>query len=90
MIPCDSDDIQQEFDILLNELRSFKEELLDKPRVLAITKCDLMDAIMLEQLKAFLPAGVPYIFISAVAQTGLEQLKDLLWETINSQEAENE
>ncbi|MDP4711286.1 MAG: GTPase ObgE [Saprospiraceae bacterium] len=90
MIPCDSDDIQQEYDILLNELRSFKEELLDKPRVLAITKCDLMDAIMLEQLKAFLPAGVPYIFISAVAQTGLEQLKDLLWETINSQEAENE
>lgn len=88
MIPCDSDDIRKEYNILVNELSAFKEELLDKPRVLAITKCDLMDEVMLEQLKSELPENIPFVYVSAVAQTGLDQLKDLLWTTINSQGAE--
>ena len=83
MIPCDSDNIQKEYDILVNELRMFNEELLDKPRVLAITKCDMTDAELQELLKDDIPDGVPYIFISSVAQTGLVELKDMLWKYIH-------
>ncbi|MDX1665961.1 MAG: GTPase, partial [Saprospiraceae bacterium] len=84
MIPCDTDSIRAEYDILLNELRQYNEELLHKPRVLAITKSDLIDEELEEMLKAELPEGVPYVFISAVAQQGLTRLKDLLWELINA------
>ena len=82
MIPCDSEDIIKEYNILLNELKEFNEELLDKPRVLAITKCDMIDEGMQEEMKAFLPKGIPTIFISAVAQKNLVPLKDMLWEII--------
>lgn len=88
MIPCDSQSIKKEYEILLNELRLYNEELLDKPRVLAITKSDLIDEELREMLKQDIPKDIPHIFISAVAQKGLEELKDLLWETISQQEEE--
>ncbi len=83
MIPCDSEDIRKEYAILLHELEMFNPELLDKPRVLAITKSDMLDDELKEMLQPELPAGVPSIFISSVAQQGLVELKDLLWKMIN-------
>lgn len=83
MIPCDTENIKKEYDILLNELRMYNEELLDKPRVLAITKSDLIDEELREMLRQEIPADVPYLFISAVAQQGLDELKDMLWETFH-------
>lgn len=84
MIPCDVDSIKKEYQVLLNELEMYNPELLDKPRVLAITKSDLIDDELKELLKPEIPEGIPYIFISAVAQQNLDQLRDLLWETINA------
>ena len=89
MVPCDTGSIIKEYEILLNELRQYNEELLDKPRVLAITKSDLIDEELKEMLRQDIPKEVPYLFISAVTQQGLMELKDLLWETINK-EAEKE
>jgi len=83
MVPADTDDIKKEYGILLKELAMFNEELLDKPIVLAITKSDLIDEELKEMLKVELPEGIPYIFISAVAQKGLAELKDLLWKELN-------
>ena len=83
MIPCDTENIQKEYDILLNELKQFNPELLDKPRVLAITKSDMIDQELKELLVPELPKDIPYLFISSVAQQGLTELKDLLWTTIN-------
>lgn len=83
MIPSDSDSITKEYKILLNELRLYNEELLHKPRVLAITKSDLIDEELKELLLPEIPTDIPHLFISSVAQIGLQQLKDLLWETIN-------
>jgi len=86
MIPADSDDIKRDYEILLRELREFNPELLDKGRVLAITKSDMLDDELREALSAELPSGIPAVFISAVAGTGLTELKDLLWREINSDE----
>lgn len=83
MIPCDTDDIKKEYAILLNELKEYNEELLHKPRFLAITKSDLIDAELKEMIEEELPEGVPYVFISAVAQQGLQELKDKLWVMLN-------
>ena len=84
MIPCNTDrGIRAEYDILLRELALYNIELLDKPRILAITKMDIMGDDMRDMLTAELPEGVPHIFISAVAQQGLMELKDLIWQTIN-------
>ena len=82
MVPCDADDIQKEYAILLNELKMYNPELLDKPKVLAITKCDMADQELRELLRPGLPKGVPTVFISSVAQEGLQELKDLLWKTM--------
>lgn len=90
MIPCDTGNIKKEYEILLNELRLYNEELLDKPRVLAITKSDLADGELRQMLQADIPKEVPYLFISAVAQQGLMELKDLLWETINKEVEEED
>ncbi|MDX1943354.1 MAG: GTPase ObgE [Saprospiraceae bacterium] len=84
MIPSDAENIKNEYEILLRELELYNPELLDKPRVLAITKSDLIDEELKELLKPELPQGIPYIFISAVAQQGLDELRDLLWRTINT------
>jgi GTP-binding protein len=88
MVPADTDDITKEYNILLNELTLFNPELLDKPRVLAITKCDLIDDELKELLLPTIPQDIPYVFISAVAQQGLVELKDLLWKSINAPESQ--
>ena len=76
MVPADSDDINKEFEILLNELRQYNPELMDKKRILAITKSDLLDDELIREIKQTLPP-VPYVFISSIARTGLMELKDL-------------
>jgi len=83
MVPIDSDDIAKEYHILLNELKQYNPELLDKSRLLAITKSDIFDEEMIEDLKAELPDDVDRIFISAITGTGINQLKDLLWLKMN-------
>jgi GTP-binding protein len=87
MVPCMAENIQKEYEILLNEIGQYNPELLDKPRVLAITKCDLIDDDIIGMLKKNLPPRLPYIFISAVAEQGLEELKDVLWKTMNKEES---
>jgi len=82
MIPADSDDIKKEYEILLGELKLYNPELLDKNRVLAITKSDLLDDELMEEIKSDLPK-IPYVFISALTNTGLLSLKDLLWQQLN-------
>lgn len=82
MVPADADDIQQEFKVLLNELKQFNPELMDKERLLAISKSDMLDDELKEEIKKDLP-DVPYVFISSVAQSGLMELKDLIWKTLN-------
>lgn len=85
MVPGDTDDIKKEYEILLNELATFNPELLDKQRVLAVTKCDLLDEELIGMLKETLPEGIPTVFISAVTGMGLEELKDVLWKELNSE-----
>jgi len=85
MVPADSDDIAKEYAVLCNELETFNPDLVEKPRVLAITKCDMLDDELIEEMRAELPEGVEAVFISSVAQMGLTQLKDLLWRTINDE-----
>lgn len=84
MVPIDSDDIKKEYEILLNELREFNPELLDKERVLAITKSDMLDDELIEELKPELPNDVETLFISAVSGKGISELKDVLWKKINN------
>ena len=83
LIPADSGDIRKEFDILLNELKKHNPELLDKQRLLAISKTDMLDEELQEEIKNELPTGIPFVFISSLAQTGLQELKDKLWEMLN-------
>jgi len=84
LVPGDTDrSLQQEFDILLNELRQFNSDLLDKPRLLAITKADLLDDDLEKMLRDTLPPGIPTIFISAVTGKNIQQLKDMLWKALN-------
>ena len=83
MISCESESIPREYAILLNELEQFNPELLDKPRILAITKSDLIDEELKELLQPELPEDLPVRFISSVAHIGLIELKDLIWETLN-------
>ncbi len=85
MVPGDADDIKREYDILLNELAQFNPEMLDKQRVLAITKCDLIDEELMSMLEPNLPADIPHVFISGVSGLGLQQLKDILWKELNSE-----
>lgn len=85
MVPADTDDIKKEYEILHSELVKYNPELLDKQRVLAITKSDLLDDELIQALSEDLPEGIPYVFISAVAQTGLTALKDLLWRELNKE-----
>ena len=85
MVPGDTDDIKREYDILLNELAQFNPELTDKHRVLAVTKCDLLDEELIEMLRETLPQDLPVVFISAVTGFGLEELKDVLWRELNAE-----
>lgn len=85
MVPGDTDDIRKEYEILLNEVGTFNPELLDKQRILAVTKSDLLDDELIELLSAELPADVPCVFISAVSGKGIVELKDVLWKALNSE-----
>lgn len=85
MIPADAPDIAEQYHILLNELEKYNPELLDKDRLIAITKCDMLDAELKAELKKELDKSLPveYLFISSVAQQGLTELKDRLWAMLN-------
>jgi len=83
MIPSDSDDLRKEYEILLGELKKYNPELLHKQRILAVTKSDMLDEVMIEQMKKELPSDLPTLFISSVAQKGLNELKDLIWKSLN-------
>jgi len=84
MIPCDTKSIIKEYTILVNELKKFNAELLDKNRLLAITKSDMLDQTMMDQMQAELPQGIPTVFVSAVTEMNLDVLKDMIWNQINS------
>ena len=86
LIPADADDIKKQYDILLDELRRYNPEMLDKERIIAISKCDMLDDELKVELKNELDneLPIPYLFISSVAQQGITQLKDVLWKMLNS------
>jgi GTP-binding protein len=84
LIPADSADHKKEFEILVKELEEYNPELLHKQFIIAISKSDLLDDELTEAIEKELPAGIPHIFISSVTQKGLKELKDLLWETLNT------
>jgi len=83
MVPADSDDIAKEYEILLGELQKYNPELLDKDRILAISKSDMLDEELIAEVKEELPKDLPSLFISSVAQQGLTELKDLIWKKLN-------
>ena len=82
MIPADSDDIRKDYAVLLGELTQYNPELLDKERLLAITKCDMLDEDLIEEMKSHLPEGVPSVFISSISGMNIPRLKDMLWEAL--------
>lgn len=82
LVPADADDIEKEYEILLDELRRFNPQLVDKERVLAISKSDLLDDELREEIEKTIPKGIPYVFISAVTGYGIDKLKDILWTAI--------
>jgi GTP-binding protein len=84
MIPADTENIRKEYEILLHELKMYNPELMDKPRVLALTKSDRIDDEIRSWLEPDIPSDLPHVFISAITGSGLETLKDLLWTTLNS------
>lgn len=84
MIPADTIDIQSEYDILMKEITNFNPELLDKRRVLAVTKTDMLDAELMEEMSQHLPP-IPHVFISSFTGQGLQELKDLLWRELNEE-----
>lgn len=85
MVPGDTADIKHDYEVLLNELKKFNPEMLDKHRVLAVTKSDLLDDELIEMLRETLPTDLPVVFISSVTGYGLDELKDVLWEELNSE-----
>ena len=84
LIPADADDIVKEYEILLNELEKYNPDLLEKNRLLAISKCDMLDDELQEEIAKTLPRDVQTLFISAVAQKGIQALKDALWDKISN------
>ena len=86
MVPADSDDIRKEYEILLNELRTFNPEMLDKQRVLAITKCDMLDQELMDEIEPTLPESIPHVFhFRPFSGLGISTLKDMLWEELNKE-----
>lgn len=85
MVPADADNINREYNILLNEVSTYNPQLLDKQRILAITKSDILDDELQQLLSHDLPTDLPHIFISAVAMKNIAQLKDMLWTALNSE-----
>ena len=90
LVPADADDIKKEYDILLDELRRYNPEMLDKDRLVVISKCDMLDAELKKELKTQLDKEfkeTPYLFISSIAQEGLTELKDKLWQMLNIEDS---
>ena len=85
MVPADADDIKAEYEMLVHELEQFNPQLADKPRVLAISKSDMLDNELMSEIDPTLPGDVPHLYISAVTGQGLTELKDLLWKEINDE-----
>ena len=85
MVSADSADIRAEFNVLLNELKQYNPELVDKQCILAISKCDMLDEQMIEEMKSMLPEGIQTVFISSVSGLGISELKDLIWTEINKE-----
>ena len=83
IVPADADDINKEYNILLRELKKYNPELLDKDRILAISKSDMLDEELKIEISKELPKDLPSLFISSVAQQGLTELKDLIWKQLN-------
>lgn len=81
LVSCDSDDIEKEYQVLLNELKKYNPELLDKERILAISKSDLLDQELEDEISKDLP-DIPHVFISSVAGKGIDELKDLIWKLL--------
>ena len=85
MVPGESNDIKHDYEVLLGELKKFNPDMLEKHRVLAVTKCDLLDDELISMLREELPEDLPVVFISAVTGYGLDELKDVLWRELNSE-----
>ena len=85
MVPGDADDIRKEYEVLLSELTKFNPEMLDKQRVLAITKCDMLDEELMQMLEENLPENIPHVFISSLTGMGIQTLKDILWTELNKE-----
>ena len=83
MVPADADDVAEQYKILLNELEQFNPQLLDKHRILAVSKSDMLDDELRDEIEKTLPEGIPHVFISAVTGQGITELKDILWRAIN-------
>jgi GTP-binding protein len=84
LVPADTDHtIEEEYNILLNELTAYNPELLDKPKILAISKSDMLDDQLEREMSEQVPKGIPYLFISSVTGKNIQQLKDLIWKEIN-------
>ena len=83
LIPADTEDIQREYDILLNEITQYNPELAEKQRILAITKCDMLDQELMDEMKQLLPKDIPSVFISSISGLGINQLKDLIWSELH-------
>jgi GTP-binding protein len=89
LVPVDAENIKAEYDILVNELTKYNPEMLDKERMLVISKCDMLDEDLKKELKVQLDKefiNIPYMLISSVAQQGLMELKDKLWEMLNQEQ----
>lgn len=86
VVPADSDDIRKEYDILLHELKRYNPELLDKSQVLAISKSDMLDNELMEEISADLPP-IPHVFISSITGYGIPMLKDILWRELNAEDS---
>ncbi|MFA0961344.1 GTPase ObgE [Roseivirga sp. BDSF3-8] len=82
LVPADADNVAEEYQVLLKELGKYNPELLDKDRLLAVSKADMLDQELIEEMKAELPQGIPALFISSVTGKGIDSLKDLIWETL--------
>ena len=84
MIPADSADIKKDYDILISELRQYNPEMLDKKRLLGISKSDMLDEELIAAIKKELPEGIPAIFFSSITMQGIQELKDLIWKNLHS------
>lgn len=90
MIPADCDNIKKEYEILLNELQQYNPELTEKQRILAITKCDMLDNDLIKELEKELPTEIPSVCISSLSGLHLAELKDLIWKTLNENPVKKE